>query len=185
MESPNTVWAELKARDEKIAEKVQEDTVCSCGGRLNRADYRRKVRGLNFDCSEDKRISFCCSKCRKRLTPPSLRFLWRKVFTLLSVTMGFEEEGFLISKSKSTLKRWAGFWEAQLQQQSVFMSAMVGFLDVGFGFSMSSLLLIFRSKTKSTISLACCISEFLNLLSCESSLMSHFRTHRMVRDTTY
>ena len=179
-------WTELKARDEKIAEKVQADTVCArCGEHLNRADYRRKVRGLDFDSSEEKRISFCCSKCRKRITPPSLRFLWRKVYTLLSVTMSFESEGFLISKSRATLGRWRSFWEKHLHQQSDFISAIAGFLDVGFDFSMSSLVFGIRSNKASTMTPALRVAQCLNLLGCESSLMAHFQTHRTVRDTTY
>jgi len=181
-----TVWAELKARDEKIAAKVQNDTVCArCGGHLNRSDYRRKVRGLDFDCSEERRISFCCGKCRKRVTPPSLRYLWRKVYTLLSVTMSFEAEGFLVSENKATRQRWTHFWEKHLDQQSAFMSAVVGSLGAGFDFSMTSLVLVIQSNKNSVLSSAFRLAQYLNLLGCNDSLMAHFRTHGMIEDTIY
>lgn len=185
MESSSIDWAVSKAEDEEIAKKIQKDTVCArCEGHLNRADFRRKVRGLDFDSSEEKRISFCCSKCRKRVTPPSSRYLWRKVYNLLSVTMSFEAEGFLISTSKATIKRWILFWEFHLQQQSVFMSAMAGLLEVGFDFSIDSLVAVTKSNKISEINPTIRVAQCLNLLGCKSSLMAHFQTHRMVRDTT-
>ena len=56
---------------------------CSCGGRLHCANYPRKPRGgcENLPQSYDYRLSFCCDRdgCRKRTTPPSVRFLGRKV----------------------------------------------------------------------------------------------------------
>ena len=57
---------------------------CACGDRLDSACYPRKPRGVPKELEDaySCRHSFCCAKegCRKRTTPPSFRFLGRKVF---------------------------------------------------------------------------------------------------------
>jgi hypothetical protein len=61
--------------DEKLATEVKS-AGCPCGGRLDRADYPRKPRGLPPEWEEtfSSRISFCCARegCRRRITPPLL-----------------------------------------------------------------------------------------------------------------
>lgn len=57
---------------------------CLCGGALHSARYGRKPRGWAVAQPDgyDWRHSFCCSErgCRRRTTPPSVRFLGRKVY---------------------------------------------------------------------------------------------------------
>ena len=58
---------------------------CACGGVLHSARYRRKPRGLPAGLDKKVycwRFSFCCAVdgCRHRDTPPSLRFLGRRVY---------------------------------------------------------------------------------------------------------
>ena len=69
--------------DQDIARQVQAGG-CSCGGVLHSACYPRKPRGIrsNWDESYNTRLSFCCAEedCRRRSTPPSVRFLGRKVY---------------------------------------------------------------------------------------------------------
>ena len=52
--------------------------------RLHRACYPRKPRGVGGarDATYEHRLSFCCATdgCRRRITPPSVRFLGRKVY---------------------------------------------------------------------------------------------------------
>ncbi len=76
-------WAFLFSVDWDLAATVRQ-AGCSCGGRLHRADYLRKPRGGPKGLSREHcyRLSFCCGRegCRKRLTPPSVRFLGRKVY---------------------------------------------------------------------------------------------------------
>jgi hypothetical protein len=54
-----------------------------CGGALHSARFARKPRGCPAGLSREygQRFSFCCAVdgCRKRTTPPSLRFLGRKL----------------------------------------------------------------------------------------------------------
>ena len=62
-----------------------------CGGALHSAPFARKPRGGPPGLSQayGQRFSFCCAAdgCRKRTTPPSLRFLGRKVYLATVVTL--------------------------------------------------------------------------------------------------
>jgi hypothetical protein len=60
---------------------------CDCGGNLHKADYPRKPRGCPREARADcaSRFSFCCSRCRKRVTAESVRFLGRRVYLSLAV----------------------------------------------------------------------------------------------------
>jgi hypothetical protein len=84
-ELPRTArfWWFLFLFDQGLANTIREKG-CSCGGRLHSADYLRSPRGIPGQLPECLRIrlSFCCDRdgCRKRVTPPSVRFLGRKVY---------------------------------------------------------------------------------------------------------
>ena len=64
---------------------------CECGGKLHRALYPRKPRRVPEELEEDysRRHSFCCARdgCRKRTTPPSFRFLSRRVYVSVVVVL--------------------------------------------------------------------------------------------------
>ena len=76
-------WSFLLAVDQDLADETRKKA-CPCGGRLHSANYLRKPRGTPGQLSEQEclRLSFCCDRdgCRKRVTPPSVRFLGRKVY---------------------------------------------------------------------------------------------------------
>jgi hypothetical protein len=68
--------------DRGLAEEARLKGCGACGAVVHVADYPRKVRGSpwRLDETHDRRLSFCCSRpgCRKRLTPPSVRFAARR-----------------------------------------------------------------------------------------------------------
>jgi hypothetical protein len=70
--------------DQDLAQEVQGKGCGWCGGRLDRADYARKPRGLPPGLGREHavRLSFCCAAegCRRRNPPPSVRFLGRRVY---------------------------------------------------------------------------------------------------------
>ena len=69
------VWAFLKQVDEAEADLCRSTGCPRCGGDLHSATYARKPHGLAPELREDaRRFSFCCSCCRRRVTPPSARF---------------------------------------------------------------------------------------------------------------
>ena len=71
--------------DQEIAAEVQAGNCPHCGGPLHVSRYPRKPRGIRqavLGESYQSRLSFCCANedCRRRCTPPSVRFLGRKVY---------------------------------------------------------------------------------------------------------
>jgi len=74
----------LLAFDRDLARAARAAGCVRCGGVLHSARFRRKPRGspAGRDDEHDRRFSFCCAVdlCRKRRTPPSFRFLGRKVY---------------------------------------------------------------------------------------------------------
>jgi len=118
-------WRLLLMADLELAAEARAGG-CPCGGRLYSARYRRKPRsGLPVELRSEfgRRESLCCEKegCRKRVTPPSLRFLGRRVYlaplvVLVSAMTGGVTERraadmrALIGVSKRTLQRWRAWW---------------------------------------------------------------------------
>ena len=76
----------LEKVDGDFAEEAHQQGCLFCGGELHRANYDRKPRG---GPQWNWRHSFCCAKddCRRRRTPPSVRFLGRKVYAGLVVVL--------------------------------------------------------------------------------------------------
>lgn len=97
---------------------------CLCGGVVHSARYARKPRGsAALPEGYDRRHSFCCAKdgCRKRTTPPSVRFLGPKVYlgavvalvTAMRHGADARRVGVLrraIGVSHRTLARWQTWW---------------------------------------------------------------------------
>lgn len=113
--------------DEKISIEVQ-NTGCSCGGCLHQANYPRRMFGLFQTIAElfEMRFSFCCDQenCRKRRTPPSVRFLGRRRFSFALVLLASvltngvnarriaQLQG-LVPVSEATLQRWRKWWQKE------------------------------------------------------------------------
>lgn len=77
-------WEILEARDQELAREAQAKGCQVCDGKLDVGNYPRKDRGLgasNLPLA-GIRLSLCCRVrgCRKRHTPPSVRFLSRRVY---------------------------------------------------------------------------------------------------------
>jgi len=80
----------LRQVDLDLAGEARAQGCLSCGDRLHRADYDRKPRGGPEGLpAYVKRFSFCCQRegCRRRLTPPSVRFLGRRVYLATVVVL--------------------------------------------------------------------------------------------------
>jgi len=111
--------------DRDLAAEARAGGCLVCGGRVDSARYPRKPRGGPADLGPafETRESFCCAKdgCRKRLTPPSLRFLGRKVYLgAVVVVVSAMRHGAtptrvarlreLVGASPRTLARWRRWW---------------------------------------------------------------------------
>ena len=118
-----TFYNSLLALDRIIAEQVKQSGCLFCHGHLHQSHYPRKPRGVPAGTQSDYpiRFSYCCGKegCRKRFTPPSMRFLSRKVYSSVIIFLVFllksktdelkvEELNLLLGTSLSveTVRRW-------------------------------------------------------------------------------
>lgn len=117
----------LLAIDDDIAAGCRAAGCGRCGGVLHSARFRRKPRGCpaGLDEAYDQRFSFCCAvpDCRKRATPPSLRFLGRKVYLATVVTLvSAMQHGVTAARlrrlsevlgiDRRTVARWRQWWLA-------------------------------------------------------------------------
>jgi hypothetical protein len=132
---PNaSFWLFLASIDEDLAQTARQQACPACGGRLHCANYPRKLRGGPDSLPEDYqlRLSFCCRRdgCRKRMTPPSVRFLGRKVYLGVVVILvaamrhgptprRLRELSAQFGADRRTIARWQVFWR-QLVPNSPF-----------------------------------------------------------------
>ena len=118
--------AALGEVDEERARRVQLERCPHCGGPLDRADFPRKPRGELGEAAEayQRRISLCCRNegCRRRATPPSVRFLGRKVYfaALVVIASTVGRAAVLVGRGRvrevrgvpvRTVRRWLGWWQ--------------------------------------------------------------------------
>ncbi len=111
--------------DQEIAGEVRLEGCAHCGGKLHLACYPRKPQGMRniLDGTYETRLSFCCANdgCRRRCTPPSVRFLGRKVYLSVVVILVTAMEHGLNAKRRNllieqlnlcpqTLSRWRRWW---------------------------------------------------------------------------
>jgi len=111
--------------DQDIAISARREPCLLCSGMLHSARYRRKPRGrpAGLGGEYDWRFSFCCARdgCRARRTPPSFRFLGRKVyFATMVVLIAIMREGAtaarmrrlsgLLGVNRRTVERWRAWW---------------------------------------------------------------------------
>ena len=135
--STASFWSFLFTIDQDLAEKTRKQG-CPCGGRLHCANYPRQPRGDDDQLPKPQRIrlSFCCDRdgCRKRVTPPSVRFLGRKVFLAVAVILisamrqgptprRLRELSKHFHVDRRTIARWQVFWRDHFPRTSFWKVA--------------------------------------------------------------
>jgi hypothetical protein len=130
-------WTFLFDIDKDLASRARQQG-CPCGGRLHCANYPRKPRGGGEKLPESygRRFSFCCDRdgCRKRTTPPSVRFLGRKVYLAAVVVLvaamrhgpsprRVRELTQLFGADRHTIARWCTFWREHFPQTPFWKTA--------------------------------------------------------------
>jgi hypothetical protein len=130
-------WSFLFAVDKDLAQKTRANA-CSCGGHLHCANYPRKPRGTPVQLPKEKclRLSFCCDRdgCRKRTTPPSVRFLGPKVYLGAIVILisamrqvptprRVRELSARFRADRRTIARWQVFWREHFPQTPFWKTA--------------------------------------------------------------
>jgi hypothetical protein len=126
----------LLARIDADLAAITRDEGCTCGGRLDRADFPRKPRGgpADLDASYAKRIGLCCASCRKRRLPASVRFLGRRVYlgavVVLVSAMRHGATGTRLAQlvawlgvSRRTVDRWRVWWSETFTRTAFWCGA--------------------------------------------------------------
>jgi hypothetical protein len=121
--------------DEELAEEARRRGCVFCRGVLHRADYERRPRGepRGLGAGFARRHSFCCARegCRKRNTPPSLRFLGGRVYLgAVVVLVAAMREGptptrlerlrELVGVCPRTVRRWRRWWQSTFPRTAVW-----------------------------------------------------------------
>lgn len=127
----------LLAFDRDLADACRAEG-CDCGGHRHSARYTRKPRGrpVRLGPEHDQRFSFCCAVdgCRSRATPPSLRFLGRKVYVAAIVVLiailqhgvsdaRLERLGQVVRVDRRTMARWRRWWRVAFTATPFWRSA--------------------------------------------------------------
>lgn len=134
----------LEQHDEGVARRVAAEGCPRCDGPLHRGDYDRKPRGaLIAPGGEEfvRRFSLCCGRegCRKRATPPSLRFLGRRVYlgavvlvaSMLAQALGTEGSVRQVTGVPArTTKRWLGWWQGPFLSTAVLVAVQARLVGV-------------------------------------------------------
>jgi len=122
--------AHVERTDADIAARVKAQGCPHCQGRLDRADYPRKPRGGGLaPAGEDvlRRISLCCARegCRRRVTPPSVVFLGRRVYLGIVVLLAslHTRERSAATPPARTVRRWVSWFQGEVPRTPVLTAA--------------------------------------------------------------
>ena len=128
----------LEKVDTDLREEARAKGCLLCGGKLHRSDYDRKPRG---GPQWDLRFSLCCAQegCRRRHTPPSVRFMGRRVYAGLVVVLvsamlhGLKPERVeclreALGIDRRTLERWRQWWLGIFVESSFWREARARFM---------------------------------------------------------
>jgi len=131
----------LEKVDADLAETEHQGGCRYCSGKLHRANYKRKPRGVASWPEEPKRFSFCCDQegCRRRHTPPSVRFMGRRVYAGVAVVLvsamvhGLKPERVhrlreLLKIDRRTLERWRQWWRVIFVESAFWKDARARFM---------------------------------------------------------
>ncbi len=143
--------------DRDLAAQVQA-AGCPCGGRLHSARYPRKPRGALalLPPGYRWRESFCCDRegCRRRRTPPSVRFLGRRVYlgavvVLVSALVHGPTPARLrrlrraVGACRRTVERWRRWWLTTFVATPVWQDARARVVGLAAATLPASLLAFF------------------------------------------
>src|SRR5579863_6882039 len=118
-----------------IVERAARERCRDCGGPLYRGDYPRKPRGGEIAAMTegfDRRFSLCCGRegCRHRATPPSVRFLGRRVYAgavvilASAVALAVISAGAVVRATAVpalTTRRWLRWWRGPFIASAPFV----------------------------------------------------------------
>ena len=132
----------LVAIDEDTCRRVAAAGCQHCSGPLHRSDYGRKPRGGLLAAGGEaftRRLSLCCGwqGCRRRATPPSVRFLGRRVYVGAAVILASMAAQALATPREvkratgipaRTVNRWRAWWQGGFVHSRLFAAERGRFL---------------------------------------------------------
>jgi len=124
----------LVRTDEKMAEEIRAARCLLCGNALHLNSFPRKPHGVPPGWAIEPftyRLSFDCSVCGKRHTPPSVRFLERRWYLAFAVILSCAvRQGltdFRVKKlveqfrvPRLTIERWCIWWQETFAKSVFF-----------------------------------------------------------------
>ncbi len=143
-------FALLEQLDDEMARWVATGGCPRCEGPLHRSDYGRKPRGALIAPTGEAfvvRFSLCCGRegCRKRTTPPSVRFLGRRVYlgavvivaSIVALALRAAGEAGETRRRTGvparTTQRWLGWWQGPFLDTEVFVTICARLIGVEVG----------------------------------------------------
>jgi hypothetical protein len=132
------LYALLHRLDLDLAQTARAAGCPHCGDVLHSARYPRKPRGGPAELGPESafRLSFCCARqgCRRRRTPPSVRFLGRRVyFGAVVVLVSALRDGLTARRVRElraqlgvdvrTLRRWRTWWRETFVETAFWKAA--------------------------------------------------------------
>lgn len=106
------LYDQLLTFDHDLAAEARAGGCGFCGGILHSARYPRKPRGGLDELGPGyaTRLSFCCAVngCRRRTTPPSVRYLGRRVYLGAIVVLVTAMLGGITAARAARLREWLG-----------------------------------------------------------------------------
>jgi len=121
----------LSQIDAELAADTRTAGCLHCSGPLHIADFPRKPRGCPAAVIEEYswRLSFTCGRCDSRATPPSVRFLGRRVYVAAVLMLSSPPDGasgrelqHLLGISRRTVLRWRQWWTQEFIRTRLWVS---------------------------------------------------------------
>jgi len=138
-----SLYALLLRFDEDMAAETRRRPCQACGGRLDQGHFPRKARvpsWVSLPEGYDRRFSYSCAVdgCRKRHTPPSARYLGRRIYLGVIVVLATAmQEGLApwrlcrlreeLGVSRQTLERWRRWWREAFTESAFWKAARAAF----------------------------------------------------------
>jgi hypothetical protein len=107
-----SLYDQLLTFDHDLAAEARAAGCGFCNGSLHSARYPRKPRAGLDELGPEyaTRLSFCCAVdgCRRRTTPPSVRYLGRRVYLGAVVVLVTAMTGGITATRAAQLREWLG-----------------------------------------------------------------------------
>ena len=128
--------------DQDLAAQTQAGRCRRCGSALHRNRYQRKPRSgglIDLGRGPHFHLSLSCSRCNKRHSPPTVRFLGRRLYLAAVVVLASALRSGLTDRRaqqlaewllvpRATIERWRAWWLHDFVESSFWKIARAQFM---------------------------------------------------------